>query len=87
MPNKELTEKEILEHGGGQYSNVVTLPTGKKACLAKFLFTWAIISDIHEYGYNKRYCYETKGEALDALEEWSGEGLPSGRFVNKSLEN
>lgn len=88
----ELSDKEIIDMGKAAYnepslySNVVTLPNGKKACLARFLFTWAILSDITRYGYGKRFCYKSKGEALDALEDWSGEGLPSGKFVNKSSE-
>ena len=80
----ELSDDRIFELGQGTYFNVVTLPTGKKACLAKFIFTIAILSDMTEDSFGKRYCYRNQYEALDALEDWDGTGKPSGVFVDKS---
>lgn len=53
--------KEELERQG--YFNVVTLPNGELAALFRFIFTVAIITEMNDYGYNKRWCYE---ELVDA---------------------
>lgn len=51
---------------------------GRNAALCGLLYTWAILADLDEIGYGDRWCYETRADALRALNEWGGEGEPSG---------
>lgn len=71
-----LTEPEIIEMG---YSNPIYTEEHGWCALVQFMFTWAIISDIHEMGYVDRWCYATEEKARKALEEWGGKGAePAG---------
>lgn len=56
----------------GMYAN------GVDACIANFIFTWAILADLHRGGYERRWCYESYADALAALQAWNGDGEPSG---------
>jgi hypothetical protein len=38
--------------------------------ITRFLFTHGIVAELHEYGYERRWCYPTKQEAIDALNAW-----------------
>lgn len=51
---------------------------GREVGIMPFLWTWAIIADITETGYEERWCYHELVDALHALDEWSGEGEPQG---------
>lgn len=56
----------------------VRYPGGRTAGVMPFLFTWAIVSDFDHAGYRDRWCFETLGDALGALEAWDGEAEPEG---------
>lgn len=43
---------------------------GSVVCICRFAFTWGILAELTMVGYERRWCYPTKQEALDALEEW-----------------
>lgn len=60
------------------YENIREFPDGTIAATFQFLFTSAIISDIHQYGYEERWCYHTKADAIAALDNWNGIGEPTG---------
>ncbi len=67
----------LLEQG---YSNPKVLNDARVACVAKFIFTHAIVvvrPENHDY-IDDRWCYKTKDEAVKALEEWNGTGEPCG---------
>lgn len=53
-------------------------PNGREIGVMPFLWTWAIIADITETGYEERWCYHELGDALYAFETWDGEGEPTG---------
>lgn len=38
--------------------------------LCRFMFTWAILSDLNTYGYGDRWCYSSYEKALEALDQW-----------------
>ena len=40
------------------------------------LYHWTMHVDISEWGYEDRYCYQTKELAIAALKEWNGKGDP-----------
>lgn len=66
----------LLEQG---YSNPKILNNGRIACVAKFIFTHAIIvvqPESIDY-IDDRWCYDTEEKAIQALNEWSGSGEPN----------
>lgn len=44
--------------------------SGSILCLCQFAFTWAILAEVNELGYDRRWCYGSYNEALDALLDW-----------------
>jgi hypothetical protein len=68
----------LIDLGQQGYDNIKVLPNGDWAATHRFLFTTAIVSDLHEYGYEDRWCYHTQATAEQALEAWSGIGEPQG---------
>lgn len=55
---------------------------GEVICgLRRFNYTTAIVVDLDEGGYERRYCYEHKEDAQAALREWDGEGHPGGPWI------
>jgi len=76
-----MTADEFADTG---ISHLRVLPTGEVAGLKRFLFTHAIIAGITPTGYSRRYCFQEYSEALGSLLQWSGDGDPPGKYVNKS---
>lgn len=57
-------ELEVLEHilkvcKDNEYLYPVMTKHYGVICISKFLFTWGILVDIDETGYNRRYCYDS----------------------------
>jgi len=75
---EQLTEDKILEFG---YTNPKRLPDGKWAAIKDMMFTTGLFYNLDMAGYERRWCYETHQEALDALNEWDGTGKPSGNWL------
>jgi hypothetical protein len=50
---------------------------GEVFIVVQFMFTYAILSELNQYGYGDRWCYETKDAALRAFYEWDGAGEPN----------
>jgi hypothetical protein len=74
-------EQRILASGMGLYTDYVELESGTNACIGELMFTYAILADLHEYGYEDRWCYKTYAAAKTALDEWKasgGRGEPQG---------
>ena len=55
-----------------------TTSNGREVGVMAFMWTWAIIADITEMGYEDRWCYHNLVDALHAYDNWSGEGEPTG---------
>lgn len=63
------------------YTHYTQFANGRDACVTRMIFTYAILSDLTEYGHGDRWCYHTLGAALLGLGRWmeaDGEGEPSG---------
>jgi hypothetical protein len=72
-----MTDAELLAQGGGFYTDLKTFPDGKRALVARFAFTCAILYDLDAWGYADRWCYHTHADAVRALAEWDGTGEPT----------
>jgi hypothetical protein len=48
-----------------------------------FLFTYALVVGLDEFGYRYRYCYEAVGPVMTALAEWDGVGDPPGPWIKR----
>lgn len=55
-----------------------TTENGREIAITPFLFTWAIIADVTETGYEDRWCYHELVDAIQAFSEWDGVGEPKG---------
>ena len=53
-----------------RYKHFVMTPDGAVACLAPFLYTWAIIADLNKNGYRRRWCFSSLIDAEHALHDW-----------------
>ena len=69
----------VVQENG--YAGVREVP-GQGLCgLLPFLLTWAVVVDLTEDCYGRRYCYEHQGDAAEALKVWDGQGHPSGPWI------
>ena len=63
------------------YSDIREIP-GRGICgLRDFIFTTGLVIGMDETQYYGRYCYSSKDDALKALNEWEGDGDPSGPWI------
>lgn len=65
-----------------QYT-AVRLHRGKLCAVHKFMFTWGLLVGLSEEGYEHRYCYGERMEAMDALDTWADEEHPPGRWIKR----
>jgi hypothetical protein len=54
---------------------------GKVYGLTRFIFTIGLIVDVQEDGYERRYCYDSLGEAMSDFKTWDGRGHPPGAWI------
>jgi hypothetical protein len=62
------------------YRNIKLLPNNRWVAILPLLFTHAvIIGKMHDRtSYDDRWCYHDWDSAAKAMEEWNGEGEPTG---------
>ncbi|MNV12860.1 hypothetical protein D3C71_1034810 [compost metagenome] len=60
------------------YDRFRQLPDGRWIGSHRLLMHWTIHVDLHEYGYEDRYCFATKALADAAFDNWDGTGDPEG---------
>jgi len=70
-----LQPEEVEELEARRFKMPVRGPSGRIYALHNFLFTWAIVADVHEGGYEDRWCYDEFAEAAGALEDWRVQGF------------
>lgn len=61
------------------------LPDGRIAWVTRLMFTYAICvasQEIVATGYDDRWCYKTRADAIEALEDWTTEPEPTGWHRN-----
>lgn len=68
----------ILEDIGYTDMRVVS---GKVCGLYPFMFTIGVVVGLDEFGYERRYCFDNRHDALDALNAWDGVGHPPGPWI------
>lgn len=72
------------------YAVVRRLPNGCWAALQKMLYTTGlfVIEDGDNASWDRRYCYESYGQALAALaSSWTGDGDPPGLWIKEKGTN
>ena len=65
------------------YTRCTMLPTGELAAIMPMLFTTGLFVGLDHSGYQRRYCYGRRQDAIDALLAWDGQGDPSGLWVKE----
>jgi hypothetical protein len=74
-----MTEEELIQHVQIEgYTGVKSLGEHGIVAIVPFMFTHAIVTELHEYGYVDRWCYSTYDHAKNALDAWDGTGEPQG---------
>jgi hypothetical protein len=67
--NEKLVKE--LKEGNPTYLTYLEMPDGSLCCIARFAFTYAILSGLNNWGYEDRWCYHDITTALQALIEWA----------------
>jgi hypothetical protein len=66
-----------------QYSHVREV-SGQGWCgIFRLMFTTGLFVGLEEFGFQRRYCFETESEAVRALANWTGEGDPPGLWIKE----
>lgn len=77
MMNKSL-ETILFENG---YIVTRDVPSKGLCGVAAMAYTYGLMVDCTEEGYESRYCYERREDAVQALANWTGDGDPPGPWV------
>lgn len=56
--------------GSGDFIASKTFKCGGIAAVCRFTFTYAILADLGELGYGRRWCYHDRMATLCALDDW-----------------
>lgn len=85
---------KLLEIEGFTHIRVID---GKICGIKRFIFTTGLVVGLNKISYDGRFCYEHHSDAVAALNEWDGNGDPSGDWIkykgiggersNNNLEN
>jgi hypothetical protein len=62
----------IIERNQAFYTDVQRKGDAGIAGINRFMFTWAILSGMNEYGYEDRWCYSNYAKAKAAFDAWDG---------------
>lgn len=68
----------LTEEVRALYTVMRTLPDGRHCGVHRLIYHWTLHVDVHEFGYEDRYCYLTGTGASAALAAWDGTGDPVG---------
>lgn len=75
---------QIIEAGCGYYTDPRQLQDGTWCCLARMMFTTALVVGVTESGYSHRYCYDSVHVALaELLKLTAATYEPTGYIVRK----
>lgn len=74
-----LTKEDVLIWG----TDPKLLATGQWAAIKQFACTYGLLVGISGWGYQQRFCYESYGQALEALLTWNGSGDPPGMWLSE----
>lgn len=76
-----MNQAQFFEYLKSEGYTDLKIINGKICGIHRFIFTTGLVVGLDEIGYEGRYCYETKSEALTDLESWDGNGDPSGDWI------
>jgi hypothetical protein len=76
----QLTAQDVEALGDGMYSHARLLPTGEWGIVAQHLYTYSI-AIVDKQSMLRRWCFELKHHAVDALSNWDGRGDPPGPWI------
>lgn len=79
MEKNEEIEKFLLSHE--LYSNIKFIPNIGYCCVHDFCYTTGLLYGLTERGIKGRYCYPSRDEAIQAIEQWDGTGSPPGKWI------
>ena len=68
---------DLPEVMAAEYVKNKSLADGRIIGLKRLLFHWTIHVDIHEWGYEERYCFATFELADEAFEKWIDQEEPT----------
>lgn len=69
---------ELSEQTKRYYTDIRQLSDGRWIGVHRLLMHWTLHVDIHEWGYEDRYCFATYELAKAAFDNWDGTGDPEG---------
>lgn len=75
----EATSKEHLQYYA-EINQCLASKTenGRSIGVVRFIYTFAIIADLSDIGYENRWCYNDLTTCLGAFNDWDGVGEPDG---------
>ncbi len=77
-----MTHTDLME-----YHPLKRLATGELAGVYDYLYTAGLVVGIDPVGWRTRFCYETRFQAEQALEQWDGRGDPPGNWIKQKPED
>lgn len=77
-PADELLLERIRESGMGTYSDIQLKGDAGICLIQRFMFTYAIRTDVDVWNLGDRWCYKTYAAAKAAFDAWDGTGEPLG---------
>jgi hypothetical protein len=80
MTDLETLVATLNAHG---YTNVLKMPDGSLCGIMGQIYTTGLFCGLTDIGYSRRYCYERKRDAVDALISWDGRGDPPGPWIKE----
>lgn len=76
-------EKLVARLNAEGYQHVLHMPDGLFCAIHDQLFTTALVCGLTMFAYQRRYCYEKRQYAIDALLAWDGRGDPPGPWIKE----
>lgn len=74
--------KEVIEFLKKEgYEHLYLIPNRGCCAVKRFIFTTGLCYGLSKDSYEGRFCFENYSECVKALEQWNGEGDPSGDWI------
>lgn len=76
--------EDLVERLKTEYQNVRVLDDGTIVGTIELIYTRAIVIDLNEYGYEKRFCFEDRERAVEEINKLTtGEDEPTGWIARR----
>lgn len=68
-----MTDLELIADAARQgYTDAQVKGDAGVVAICRFMYTWALLSDLSNFGYDGRWCYSSYDKARSALDAWDG---------------